>query len=65
MGANKKAKGPQIKGKAKAAAGKATGNERLKAEGRAEQAKGQAREAAEDFKDTVTGTARGFGDSRD
>lgn len=61
----KKSKGEQFKGKVKEAAGKATGNERLTAEGHAEQAKGNMRESAEDLKDTVQGTARGFGDSRD
>lgn len=65
MGAKKKSKGEQFKGKAKEAAGKATGNERTKAEGRAEQVKGQARESVEDMKDTVHGAARGFEDSRD
>ncbi|MGK5628173.1 CsbD family protein [Streptomyces sp. URMC 123] len=54
MSANKKAraKGQQIKGKAKEAAGRATGKDRLTAEGRAEQAKGDAREAVEKAKDT-------------
>ncbi|GLU46810.1 CsbD family protein [Nocardiopsis ansamitocini] len=54
-------KGEQIKGKLKEGAGKVTGNERLKAEGRAEQAKGNAREAKEDLKDGVRGTVDGLG----
>ncbi|WP_406738090.1 CsbD family protein [Streptomyces sp. NBC_00853] len=46
------AKGEQAKGKLKETAGFLTGNERLTAEGRAEQAKGDAREAKEKIKDT-------------
>ncbi|GHA78275.1 CsbD family protein [Streptomyces termitum] len=46
-----KAKGEQIKGKLKEAAGRMTGNERVEAEGRAEQAKGDARDAKEKAKD--------------
>ncbi|MFF8606850.1 CsbD family protein [Streptomyces sp. NPDC015346] len=45
------AKGEQAKGKLKEAAGRATGNERLEAEGRAEQTKGDARDAKEKAKD--------------
>ncbi|MFB6809476.1 CsbD family protein [Streptomyces sp. NPDC056387] len=45
------AKGEQVKGKAKEAAGRVVGNERLTAEGRADQAKGDAREAKEKVKD--------------
>ncbi|MFD3547293.1 CsbD family protein [Streptomyces sp. NPDC058655] len=45
------AKGEQVKGKAKEAAGRLVGNERLTAEGRADQAKGDAREAKEKVKD--------------
>ncbi|MFF4187680.1 CsbD family protein [Streptomyces sp. NPDC001691] len=41
----------QAKGKVKEKAGSAVGNERLEAEGRAEQAKGDAREAKEKVKD--------------
>ncbi|MFF9194460.1 CsbD family protein [Streptomyces sp. NPDC014779] len=47
-----KSMGERAKGKAKEAAGRATGNERLEAEGRAEQAKGDARSAKEKVKDT-------------
>ncbi|MEU7067311.1 CsbD family protein [Streptomyces sp. NPDC046161] len=46
------AKGEQAKGKLKETAGRLTGNERLNAEGRAEQTKGDAREAKEKVKDT-------------
>lgn len=38
-------------GKAKEAAGKVTGNERLEAEGQADQAKAQVKKAGEDVKD--------------
>ncbi|UBH05541.1 UPF0337 protein [Leucobacter sp. Psy1] len=47
-----KAKAEQLTGKAKEAVGNATDNERLVAEGKADQVKGDAREAAEDVKDT-------------
>lgn len=46
-----KAKAEQAKGKAKEAVGRMTGDERLEAEGRAEQAKGDARGAKEKAKD--------------
>ncbi|MFF5973304.1 CsbD family protein [Streptomyces sp. NPDC012769] len=46
-----KAKGEQTKGKIKEAAGRLTGDERLEEEGRAEQAKGDARQAKEKTKD--------------
>ncbi|AYA20267.1 CsbD family protein [Streptomyces alfalfae] len=54
MAANEKnrAKTEQITGKVKETAGRAVGNERLTAEGRAEQAKGDARQAKEKIKDT-------------
>ncbi|MEV0126519.1 CsbD family protein [Streptomyces sp. NPDC050703] len=54
MAANEKtqAKSEQISGKVKETAGRAVGNERLTAEGRAEQAKGDARQAKEKIKDT-------------
>ncbi|MFI8101288.1 CsbD family protein [Streptomyces sp. NPDC086023] len=48
----RKAIAEQAKGKAKEVLGRAVGNERLTAEGRAEQAKGNARQAKEDVKDT-------------
>ncbi|MEU9414517.1 CsbD family protein [Streptomyces sp. NPDC051000] len=46
------AKTEQAKGKVKEAAGRTVGNERLTAEGRAEQTKGDARDAKEKVKDT-------------
>ncbi|MFF4183697.1 CsbD family protein [Streptomyces sp. NPDC001691] len=46
-----KAKTEQVKGKAKEAVGRAVGNERLTAEGRVDQAKGDARQAKEKAKD--------------
>ncbi|WP_082317543.1 CsbD family protein [Streptomyces sp. NRRL WC-3549] len=45
------AKTEQAKGKIKEAAGRAVGNERLTAEGRADQTKGDARQAKEKTKD--------------
>ncbi|MET9699939.1 CsbD family protein [Streptomyces sp. NPDC006529] len=45
------AKTEQAKGKIKEVAGRTVGNERLEAEGRGEQAKGDAREAKEKIKD--------------
>ncbi|MFJ6793650.1 CsbD family protein [Streptomyces sp. NPDC091268] len=53
MSGNEKnqAKVEQAKGKAKETVGRAVGNERLTAEGRAEQAKGDARQAKEKMKD--------------
>ncbi|WP_327130065.1 CsbD family protein [Streptomyces sp. NBC_01343] len=45
------AKIEQAKGKLKETTGRLTGNERLTAEGRTEQAKGDAREAKEKVKD--------------
>jgi uncharacterized protein YjbJ (UPF0337 family) len=45
------AKGEQAKGKVKETLGRALGNQRLEAEGRAEQSKGDARHAAEKAKD--------------
>ncbi|MFF7360455.1 CsbD family protein [Streptomyces sp. NPDC008125] len=54
MAADEKAqaKVEQTKGKAKEAAGRTVGNERLTAEGRADQVKGDARQAKEKTKDT-------------
>ncbi|BBA96428.1 hypothetical protein RVR_1721 [Actinacidiphila reveromycinica] len=48
-----KAKVEQGKGKLKETAGRAVGNERLEAEGRAEQAKGDVRAAGEKAKDAA------------
>ncbi|MFD3472599.1 CsbD family protein [Streptomyces sp. NPDC058682] len=46
-----RAKAEQAKGKLEETAGRAVGNERLTAEGRAEKAKGDARQAKEKMKD--------------
>ncbi|MFE5732254.1 MULTISPECIES: CsbD family protein [unclassified Streptomyces] len=46
-----KAKGEQVKGSIKETTGRALGDERMAGEGRAEQAKGDAREAKEKTKD--------------
>jgi uncharacterized protein YjbJ (UPF0337 family) len=55
MSAEKKAKntGRTIKGKAKEAAGKVTGDESLKRKGKAEQVKSDAKQTAEKGKDTL------------
>lgn len=45
----------KMKGKAKEAAGKARGDERMKAEGRADQAKGRAKKAGQEAKDKARG----------
>jgi uncharacterized protein YjbJ (UPF0337 family) len=43
----------KVKGKAKETAGRAVGNERLEAEGRADQAKGDLKQAGEHVKDAL------------
>ncbi|MGW6689971.1 CsbD family protein [Streptomyces sp. NPDC054961] len=43
----------KIKGKAKETVGKATGNDRMKAEGKMDQAKGKAKEAVADVSESV------------
>jgi uncharacterized protein YjbJ (UPF0337 family) len=43
--------GDKIKGKAKEAVGKLTGNEEMEAEGKADQVKGDAKQAGEKVKD--------------
>ncbi|MEU8936414.1 CsbD family protein [Streptomyces sp. NPDC048409] len=55
MAADEKAqaKGEQAKGKVKKAVGGAVGNERLKAEGKAEESKGDLRAAKEKAKDAI------------
>ncbi|MFB7711779.1 CsbD family protein [Streptomyces sp. NPDC056105] len=55
MGAKDKAAntGEKIKGKAKEAAGKVSGNERMEAEGKAEQAKGDLKHVGEKAKDAT------------
>ncbi|MFB7407236.1 MULTISPECIES: CsbD family protein [unclassified Streptomyces] len=45
----------KIKGKAKEAVGKVTGNDRMKAEGKMDQVEGKAKEAASDAKDALRG----------
>jgi uncharacterized protein YjbJ (UPF0337 family) len=45
----------EMKGKLKETAGKATGNERLESEGRTDQVKGKAKDAADDAADAVRG----------
>ncbi|MFD8544889.1 CsbD family protein [Streptomyces sp. NPDC059649] len=45
----------KIKGKAKQATGKITGDDRLKAEGRMDEAKGKAKDAMEDTRETARG----------
>ncbi|MER5967230.1 CsbD family protein [Streptomyces sp. NPDC002057] len=47
-----KAQVEQARGKAKEAMGRMVGNDRMKAEGHTDQAKGEAREAKEDVKDS-------------
>ncbi|GAA3506886.1 CsbD family protein [Streptomyces showdoensis] len=47
-----KAHAEQAKGKLKETVGRAVGNERMTAEGRMDQAKGKARHAKEDIKDS-------------
>jgi uncharacterized protein YjbJ (UPF0337 family) len=56
MAADEKAqaKTEQAKGKIKEVAGRTVGNERLTAEGRTDQAKGDARQAKEKVKDALT-----------
>lgn len=48
--------GEELAGKAKEAAGKATGNEDLEAEGRAQQAKADLKQAGENVKDAFGGS---------
>ncbi|MEU6084016.1 CsbD family protein [Streptomyces sp. NPDC047108] len=50
-----KAKSEQAAGRAKETVGRSVGNERLIAEGRAEQTRGDARQAKEKLKDTGRG----------
>ncbi|CAL9392875.1 hypothetical protein SUDANB6_01298 [Streptomyces sp. enrichment culture] len=50
-GEKAKAKAEQTEGKAKAVLGRATGNDRMAAEGQAEKSTGDAREAKEKIKD--------------
>ncbi|MFB7408231.1 CsbD family protein [Streptomyces sp. NPDC056202] len=50
-----RAKAEQVKGRLKEMVGRALGNERMTAEGRAEKAKGNARQAKEKIKDIFKG----------
>lgn len=50
----------KIAGKAKEVAGKVTGNDELEAEGKAQHAKGEVKEKAENVGDTVKGAAKGL-----
>ncbi|WP_328323376.1 MULTISPECIES: CsbD family protein [unclassified Streptomyces] len=52
----------KIKGKAKEAAGKATGDKRQEAEGRTDQAKGKAKSGLSDAKDRAQGMKDSFKD---
>ncbi|GAA1372048.1 CsbD family protein [Streptomyces beijiangensis] len=45
----------KLKGKAKEAVGKATGNDRMTGEGKTDQAKGKAKDMVESAKDTLAG----------
>jgi uncharacterized protein YjbJ (UPF0337 family) len=51
--------GDKVSGKAKEWAGKATGDEELESEGRAQHTKGEVKEGVEDARDTAKGTWRG------
>ncbi|MEU5386242.1 CsbD family protein [Kitasatospora cineracea] len=55
MGDKAENTGEKIKGAVKKNVGKAVGNERLEAEGRAEQAKGDLKQAGENVKDAFRG----------
>ncbi|GHE60109.1 hypothetical protein GCM10018785_31540 [Streptomyces longispororuber] len=53
----------KAKGKAKEMAGKATGNDRMQAKGKAEQAKAKMREAADKARSKARDTTEGVRDS--
>jgi len=53
----------KIKGKAKEAVGKATGNDRMAAEGKTDQAKGKAKDAVENVKERAEGVRDSLGNS--
>lgn len=55
MGADDKAsnKGEKLKGKVKETVGKVTGNEKLEAEGKKDQTKGEVKQAGENVKDAL------------
>lgn len=52
--------GEKLAGKAKEAVGNATGNDRLKTEGQADQAKASAKQGVTDVKDAAHGVADSF-----
>ena len=64
LGSEGKHDGRQATGAVKKAVGKATGDEKLKAEGAAEKGKGKAKSAVGGMKDAVRGAARPKGASR-
>jgi uncharacterized protein YjbJ (UPF0337 family) len=51
-------KGQELRGKLKEGAGRASGDRDLEAEGRADRAKGNAKQAGEKIKDAVKGLTR-------
>ncbi|MFG3280615.1 CsbD family protein [Streptomyces sp. NPDC048111] len=55
----------KIKGKAKEAAGKATGNDRMAAEGKTDQTKGKAKDAMQNMKGRADGVKDSLTDKRD
>lgn len=55
-------KAEEIKGKAKAAAGKATGDKGLEAEGKTDVVQAEGKQAGDDVKNTARGVADSFRD---
>ncbi|KOG89940.1 general stress protein CsbD [Streptomyces varsoviensis] len=55
----------KIKGKAKEAVGNATGNDRMKSEGKTDQAKGKAKGAVDEAKDRADGVKDSLRGERD
>lgn len=56
--------GDKIKGSVKETVGKATDNERLESEGKADKAKGHAKDAAHDVKETAKGVRDSLKDDK-
>ncbi|MEW2388213.1 CsbD family protein [Streptomyces venezuelae] len=54
----------KAKGKAKEMMGKASGNDRMAAEGKTDQAKGKAKDAADDMRDKAEGMRDSFREDR-
>ncbi|MEU5901007.1 MULTISPECIES: CsbD family protein [Streptomyces] len=54
----------KAKGKAKEMMGKASGNDRMSAEGKTDQAKGKAKDAADDMRDKAEGMRDSFREDR-